>query len=130
MDVAAGKAPAVGGAIETRAMDIAMEVAAHNAGVTDLNDRPRYGENSAPKLAPRLQAQVDNFWPDPKRQRKRTGRIDLSGIYGDRARAAQGAGPKPQAMFNVDAASAIGPIHTAGESGRPPTIIMNPPGTY
>lgn len=87
------KAPAVLGAPQVRAYDIALEAAAHNAGLTNLNDHPRYGESSVPRLPPNLQHKVDNFWGTPKRTV--TKRVDLSGMFGQRALDAQQASPIP-----------------------------------
>lgn len=84
LDVAAGKAPAQVGSIPTRALDIAMEVGAANAGLTNLNDSARYGESMAPKLPPRLQTQADNFWggggAGAAKKGRRKVQVDLSGV--------------------------------------------------
>lgn len=80
LDVAAGKVPALVGSIPTRAMDMALEVAARDTGLTDLNTNIRYGENMAPKLAPRLQAQADGFFGGGRvKSGRRTIKLDLSG---------------------------------------------------
>jgi len=96
LDVAAGKAPALVGSIPTRALDVALEIAAKDAGLTDLNTSARYGENMAPKLPPRLQKQADGFFGGaraaPTNGRRKI-QVDLRGALGGLA---QG-GPQPAA---------------------------------
>ena len=128
MDVAAGKAPGVTGAIPVRAYDMALEVAAHNSGLTDINDRPRYGEISAPKLEPRLQQQADNFWGSAKQQGPK--RMKLNVPLGDAGApsftVSNGRGSQPmQQHGDIDTASLISPLHKGGEAARPKTNMLN-----
>lgn len=124
MDVAAGKAPGLIGAANVVAYDMAMEAAAHNAGLTDLNDRPRYGESSVPKLRPDLQHKVDNFFgpangsPKPKTVQKR---VDLSGMFGQRAIDAQKASPIP-GMKHIAPIAAGLPSAMVNRPGAPPPV--------
>jgi hypothetical protein len=54
--------PAINGAPSVRAIDTTAEIVMQDHGLTDLQDRARPGEIQTPKLAPHLQAQVDNFF--------------------------------------------------------------------
>jgi hypothetical protein len=125
LDVAAGIAPPQVGAAAVRAYDIAMETAAQNAGLTNLNDKPAYGENSVPKLPPHLQHKVDNFWGAPPGQPKMVKRrVDLSSIFGDRAVAAQKASPVDglpnQIPLTIPLASSV--VNNPGS--KPPVTII------
>ena len=124
MDVAAGRFPSTP-SVMTQAMDMAMEVGAYNSGLTNLNDRPYVGEHTAPKLPGNLQAMADNFFPDRSRLNKnqRTGRVNLSNILGPQAQAPRQAQP----AVRVSADVGLGPIHAAGESGRPKTVYLDEP---
>lgn len=132
MDVGGGKAPGVVGAPSVVAYDMAMDAAAHNAGLTNLVDKPRYGESSVPRLRPDLQHKVDNFFgpadgaPKQKTIRKRA---DLSGIFGQRAVDAQAASPIP-GMNNVVPIASQLPSQMVNRPGaKPPvdTIAQWPP---
>lgn len=131
MDVAAGKAPGVTGAIPVRAYDMAIEVAAHTAGLTDLNDRPREGEISAPKLEPRLQTLADNFWGGPKQGPRRMKLNIPPGLVGDGGGVQPvtintGRGAQPMRQHgDIATGSLIQPIHRAGAAGRPKTNMIN-----
>jgi len=129
-DPSEGKAPSIGGSIIAKATDMAWEVGAANAGLTDINTQAREGENSAPKLPPNLQQMADNFWGTgkPQAKRKTMGKVDLSPIYGERAgQAAAGAvNPYPNRV-GAKADEAIMPIHRAGQAGQsavPPHITI------
>lgn len=61
MDMA-GRPPAIGGSIIGKAVDTTAEIVMQDHGLPDLKDNIRQGEISAPKLAPHLQRQVDNFF--------------------------------------------------------------------
>jgi hypothetical protein len=121
MDVAAGKAPGVIGAPDVVAYDMAMDAAAHNAGLTNLVDKPRYGESSVPKLPPALQEKADNFWGKPAGAKTVRKRVDLSGLYGERATAAQAASPIP-GMSNVAAMPGVKVSDIVNRPGAPPPI--------
>jgi len=126
-DPAEGKAPAVGGSPFARAMDITNEIVAADHGMTDLNTSMRSGEITAPKLRPDLQAKADAFFNPPKRERR--GRVDLSGLYGERAVAAQNGQPAGQ-KFEAQGGHAIQPILTSkpqGSSPVPAYIDVAPP---
>jgi predicted nucleic acid-binding Zn ribbon protein len=119
-NAADGKAPAVGGTDAVRAYDIAMDAGAANAGLTDLNDKPRYGENSAPKLPPNLAAQVQNFWgPSQKGSgMQRRARANVGGLL----RGPTPAAPAPSPTFQFSSDSAMMPIHSRPED-RPKVIV-------
>lgn len=123
MDVSAGVAPGIVGSPAVRGYDIAMESAAHNAGLTNLNDKPRYGENSVPPLRSDLQAKVDGFWGSPAGAPKKTTtkRVDLSGMFGERATAAQKAAPMP-GMTNVVPMSSPLPSTLVNRPGAGPPV--------
>jgi hypothetical protein len=123
MDVGAGKAPAQVGAIAVRAYDMALEVGAESAGLTDIKDHARPGESLVPALRPDLQKQADSFWGSgQKRQTQKgtiKGRVDLSGLYGSRATEAQGSQP-PGMKFEAGQGHAIAPILQAQPTGTSP----------
>lgn len=128
MDVAAGRAPAqVGSNVQVTAYDTAMRMAMEDAQVTDIQDhsRPgaviRNGEATAPPIPTHLQAKVANFWGGQRQQGKtRTARADLSGIFGERATAAQVGAPVMGQNFTADRGVGIAPILTAKPTGVSP----------
>lgn len=61
LDVAAGKAPGIGGSNLGRAMDEVADQTMADYGMTNLSSA-RVGEAMAPKLAPVQQAQADNMF--------------------------------------------------------------------
>jgi hypothetical protein len=91
LDVAAGKAPTIGGSVNVRALDMSLKIAAEDAGLTDLNTSARYGESMAPKLPPRLQAQADGFFGGGRiaTPGKRRVQVDLRGALGALAQGPQ-----------------------------------------
>jgi hypothetical protein len=116
-DPAEGKAPAQVGSAFARAMDLTNEIVAADHGMTDLNDTMRPGEVTAPKLRPDLQAKADAFFNPPKRERR--GRVDLSGLYGERATGGQNGQPAGQ-RFVQEGGHAIQPILTSKPTGSSP----------
>lgn len=127
MDVAAGVAPAQVGAIQVRALDTAMNITMADHGMTDLSDDFRPGAVTAPRLRPDLQAKADAFFSPAKKQGPRQGRVDLSGMFGDRATAAQPNGV-PSTKFTAGGGSAIAPIlrsQAPGSSPIPPYVAIN-----
>jgi phage FluMu protein Com len=72
-DVAGGRAPSVGGSLVVKATDYTMNATAEDYGMTDMRDfdKVREGEMTAPKLAPALQAQADNFFGGGGNRQKR-----------------------------------------------------------
>jgi hypothetical protein len=68
MDVAGGKAPAVGGSLTARAVDTTAEIVMQDYKMTDLRSDVREGESAAPKLHPAQQEKVDNFFGGAKRR--------------------------------------------------------------
>jgi hypothetical protein len=124
MDVAGGKAPGVIGAPSVIAYDMAMDAAAHNAGLTNLVDKPRYGESSVPKLRPDLQHKVDNFFGPANgapKQKMLTKRADLSGIFGQRATDAQKSSPIP-GMGNAAAMPGVNVASIVNRPGAAPPV--------
>lgn len=117
-DPAEGKAPALGGSSFARAMDLTNEIVAADHGMTNLNDSMRPGEVTAPKLRPDLQAKADAFFSPPKREPRR-GRVDMSGLYGERATAAQNGQPAGM-KFVQEGGHAIQPILTSKPQGSSP----------
>lgn len=57
------------GNVNTKAVDMTAEIVMKDYGMTDLKDQVRVGESSAPKLAPKLQAQADNMFSGNKAKR-------------------------------------------------------------
>lgn len=126
MDVAAGKAPATT-SIQATAYDTAMKFAMEDSQSTDILDhsRPgsviRNGEATAPPLPTHLQTNVQNFWGGQRKQGKtRTARADLSGVFGERAIAAQAGAPVMGQNFTADRGVGIAPILTAKPTGVSP----------
>jgi hypothetical protein len=119
MDVSAGRAPAAT-SIQAIAYDTALRWATEEQGVTNILDRPRQGESSAPPLEPRLQKLSEGFWGGPRKQNTRTARVDMSGIFGERAIAAQQGQPATGAKFTADQGVAVAPILTAKPQGSSP----------
>jgi len=130
MDVAAGKAPGLVGSAWARGYDMALDAAAHNAGLTNVIDNPRYGESSAPKLPPKQQALADSFWGKPAAPAKTiTKRVDLQGIFGQRAVDAQKSSPIPGmthgTAFSAPIASQI--VNKPGAGPPIATVAQWPP---
>jgi len=75
MDVAGGRAPAVGGSLAVRAVDETAKIVMEDHGLTDLRSDVREGESMAPKLPPVLQARADNFFSAPRARRNPAGGI-------------------------------------------------------
>jgi hypothetical protein len=59
LDVAAGKAPNVGGNLAVKAMDIAADIAMEDHGLTDLKSDGRVGATMAPPIRADLQQAAD-----------------------------------------------------------------------
>lgn len=131
-DPSEGKAPALGGSIPTRAFDTAMEMTMQDHGMTDIRDDARPGEPSVPKLRPDLQERADNFFGGQKKQNRGTrGKVDLSGLYGERASQAQNGTPQGT-KFVQEGGHAIAPILNSKPTGSSPIpnyTSINPPGT-
>lgn len=124
MDVAAGRAPGVVGAnVQVKAYDSSMEIAMQDHGMTDIQDHRYQGESTAPKLPTHLQQQADAFWgSSQKKQKARTGNVDLSPIFGSRATPAT-----TGAQFKADSGSLIAPIlqhKPQGSSPIPPHTVI------
>lgn len=63
MDMSLNKAPAtVGQNTQVKAIDKTAEIVMQDYGMTDLRTNVRMGETAAPKIAPQLQVQADNFF--------------------------------------------------------------------
>lgn len=131
MDVAAGKAPAQVGSNFARAYDYALNVAVEDHGLTDIQDKPYVGENTAPKLRPDLQARADSFWgggkKKPSQPAMRNMKADLSGLYGERA--TRGNDPNAPLLVKNGGMSAVEPILRApdripGDSPVPKTQTL------
>jgi hypothetical protein len=119
MDVSAGKAPGVVGSISAKAFDAAHEIAMADHGMTDIRSDARPGENSVPRLPQHLQNQVDGFWQGGQKPKTRTGRVDLSPIFGERANQ-PGAQQPSGTKFTADAPSSIAPILNHKPAGSSP----------
>jgi hypothetical protein len=119
-DASEGKAPSVGGSIVVRSTDLAMEVGMANAGITNINDRARYGEISAPRLAPHLQAQADQFWGNGRKALagQRRARANVAGLLNGSPPPSMAASPN----FSFSSDAAMLPIHRAPESKPNVTI--------
>jgi hypothetical protein len=135
MDVAAGKAPGIGGNPAVRAMDISMEITAEQYGLTNLETDGRVGATMAPKLPAQQQAAADGMF-DAKARGKVQG-FARNPILA-RARMMAGAlqaGKDPNAVVagptrpQTPAVNAIESIHRA--QYRMPVTILNqkPDGT-
>lgn len=59
LDVAAGKAPSIGGNLAVKAMDYTLETVAQDYGFKDLRTDAREGETMTPKLPPPQQLMAD-----------------------------------------------------------------------
>lgn len=83
----AGKPPAIGKSLLTKAIDETNEIVTHDHKMTDIRDRPHEGESSMPALPPPLQRQVDGFWGGKSRRNiaglnpAALGRAALAGAY-------------------------------------------------
>lgn len=126
LDVSAGRAPSTP-SIQATTYDLAMRMAMEDSQSTDIQDhsRPgsvvRNGESTAPKLPAHLQPMAENFWGGQrKKQNTRTARADLSGIFGERATAAQAGAPVMGQNFTADRGVGIAPILTAKPTGVSP----------
>lgn len=122
-DAAEGKAPAQVGAIAVKAFDQTMEMTMADHGMTDIKDNARPGESSVPALRPDLQRQADSFWGSGQKRQAgtRRGRVDLSGMYGERATNAPKVNGQPAAMkFDAGQGSAIEPILRSRPTGSSP----------
>jgi hypothetical protein len=62
LDIAAGKAPSIGGSNAVKAMDIAAEITMADHGLTDLSSDGRPGATMAPPVRPDIQARVDGMF--------------------------------------------------------------------
>jgi hypothetical protein len=67
LDVAAGRAPAMGGNLAVKAMDFTLESVAAEYQMTDLSTSAREGESMAPKLPAQQQAAADAMFNPLKR---------------------------------------------------------------
>lgn len=129
-DPAEGKAPAMT-SIHAQAYDQTLKWVTEDQGVTNILDRPNAGESSAPPLEPRLQKLANGFWGgQPREQKTRTARADLSPIYGERATAAQSNAPVLGTRFTADNAPGVAPILTAKPTGSSPIPDHRVVGSY
>lgn len=117
MDFSMQKAPGIVGSIPARAFDASMEIAMQDHGMTDIHAEARPGESSAPKLPQHLQQKVDKFWGGAQKPKARTGKVDLSPLYGERATQA---GAPDSARFSAGSASLIEPILKHKPTGSSP----------
>lgn len=69
MDVAAGKAPGIGGSPMVKAMDMTANTVMREYGLTDLKSDGRQGATMAPSLPPPQQAAADGMF-DPRARAK------------------------------------------------------------
>jgi hypothetical protein len=75
LDIAAGRAPAIGGNPTVRAMDYTMEAVAQDYGFTDLKTDGRQGATMAPQLPKEQQAAADAMF-NPKLRQEQLGRTN------------------------------------------------------
>lgn len=73
LDVAAGKAPSIGGNMSVKAMDATLEAVAEDYGFTDLRTDARDGETMTPKLPPKQQEAADAMFNPLLRQKSMGG---------------------------------------------------------
>lgn len=73
LDVAAGKAPSIGGSPAVQAMDYTLEAVAQDYGFTDLRTDARENETMTPKLPPAQQLVADSMF-NPTLRKKAMGR--------------------------------------------------------
>lgn len=73
LDVAAGKAPAIGGNKAVKAMDLAAKITMEDYGLTDLSSDGRPGSTMVPKIRPDLQQSADIMFDSKKRREKMSG---------------------------------------------------------
>lgn len=107
LDIAAGRAPAIGGSPTVKAMDYTMEAVAQDYGFTDLKTDGREGATMAPPLPPAQQAQADAMFNPTERARQmksanpavaaRLNQIAATAMHGGYAQKAAGA-PDPVAV--------------------------------
>lgn len=125
IDLSIPKAPAqVGQNTAIKAVDKTAEMVMQDYGMTDLRTDVREGETAAPKLAPRLQQQADNFFSGRGARRHPQLPTRMSPAMMGRA-AIAGAYRQPNGYQPVEN------LHTAEPSLRdtisPPIKILNQP---
>lgn len=114
MDFSSNKAPAqIGQNVFVKARDEAYQIAAEDYGLTDIRDDVHRGEIAAPKLAPHLQKQADNFFTRPKV-------VTSNGQSANLPRFTTGMLNK---FVDPKAPDVMGAIHR--EQWRPPVYIVN-----
>lgn len=121
LDIAAGKAPSIGGSNIVKAMDMAANLVMEDHGMTDLSSDGREGSVMAPRLPPGQQQRADSMFGTPK-----IGNNALNArVRGMVQAAAQGKAlgafaraPDPQAPNPVEM------IHRAKQ--KPPVQLLNP----
>jgi len=80
IDLTLNKAPAsVGQSLGVKAIDETARIVMQDYGLTDLRSDVRQGETTAPKIAPALQAQADNFFGAPGKRRTMAARDPQTG---------------------------------------------------
>ncbi len=121
LDIAAGKAPAVGGSNAVKAMDMAANMVMEDHGMTDLSSDGREGAIMAPKLPPVQQQRADAMFSSPKissnalnsRVQNMVRAAQQGQALGAFARAPDPKAPNPVEM-----------IHRARQ--KPPVQLLNP----
>lgn len=113
-----GRAPGiVGGSVTTKAIDETARIVMEDNKLTDLHDSNlRAGDSMAPKLQPRLQAQVDSFFGGPKRGQASAG-INTRALGAAALRGAFSAGT-PNPVEAVHKSKVKPPIHIIASSDR------------
>lgn len=100
----------------SRAADLTANIVMEDHKLTNLRDDNHEGESSAPKLHPRLQAQVDGFFGAPKPSMGGANRtLELM-----KARAMAGSFAPPRGHSVVDALPQVGP----GQALKPKIKII------
>ena len=123
LDVAAGKAPGIGGSSIVKAMDYAMETTAEDYGLTDLKTDGRVGATMAPSLPPVQQQRADAMFSG-KGMRGMLGPKAKSMVSSMTAAARQG---KTLGAFAGAAQAVRNPIADIHQAKQRPNVqLLNP----
>lgn len=128
MDVGGGRAPAIGGSLNTRAMDTATRMVMEDQGLTDLQEAKREGDTMAPKLSTTQQRMADSMF-DPAARKALLGRArgnPLANRINALARGGAAAAGVQVAAANANQAPAVDPIAAIHRAQtRPPVHFVN-----
>lgn len=122
IDLSLNKAPAtIGASLQVKAIDETAKIVMEDYGMGDLRTDVRQGETAAPRLAPALQRQADNFFLGRKRHPDLPQRPSMNPAFLGRA-AISGAYRQPQGYQPVEQLHSMDP--DAREAIRPPVRIV------